>query len=139
LVFERLKRWQKWDNWKRMGAVETAVAGDFAIRIADSGHRSQRSRIGERSRACHAKRWACQRLATCQRGRVKTLLFLLLAGCTAFAGVCNGKDPCKVCTDCSDCWYCSKKNPKGGSCGVMRDQTGAQRAAADKKREKNGK
>lgn len=60
-------------------------------------------------------------------------LFLPLA---AGAAECKGADPCKACKDCSACRYCSPKNPRGGSCGVCRDQNGAQAAARDKKRAK---
>lgn len=54
-------------------------------------------------------------------------------------GRCTGADPCKVCRNCSECWHCSPKNPKRGSCGVMRDQDGKAQRERDAKRERNGK
>lgn len=56
------------------------------------------------------------------------LLLASLLGCLAVnpavARECKGDDPCKACRDCSACKYCDPKNPKGGSCGVLRDQGG---------------
>ena len=51
-------------------------------------------------------------------------------------GVCAGGE-CRVCRDCSRCWYCDPKNPKGGSCSVVRAQNGKDGAARDAKRAKS--
>lgn len=50
-------------------------------------------------------------------------------------GKCTGADPCLVCTDCTRCGFCSPKNPRGGSCGVVRAQDAAAAAARMKKQE----
>lgn len=61
--------------------------------------------------------------------RLAVVLFLFLA--RADAATCKGEDPCKACHDCSRCQFCAVQ--KKGSCGVCRNQTNAQRAAAKAK------
>ena len=67
--------------------------------------------------------------------RIWLILLSFVGLCHAEAGVCVGADPCKACRDCSACRYCDPKNPKGGSCGVLRDQRAAERERAARKRE----
>ena len=70
--------------------------------------------------------------------QMKTLLVLLssfVIASAAQAGVCVGADPCQACKDCSRCWYCSPKNPKSGSCSVIRNQ---KKEEADKRLKKQG-
>lgn len=47
---------------------------------------------------------------------------------------CTGKDPCPVCRDCSACAWCDPKNPRRGSCGTCRDQSGAEARKREAKR-----
>ena len=69
-----------------------------------------------------------------------TLLGVLFAfQVSARALECTGADPCLACRDCSTCHYCSPKNPRGGSCGKLRNQTAAEREKAARKREKAGR
>lgn len=65
---------------------------------------------------------------------IRLMLILCLSAASAVAGVCKGADPCKACRDCSACWYCGPKNPKGGSCGTLRNQNADERAKSEKKR-----
>lgn len=51
------------------------------------------------------------------------LVMWLFAGSIAYGGRCVGADHCLACKDCSECWYCNPRNPQGGSCGVIRDQS----------------
>lgn len=59
------------------------------------------------------------------------LVMLPIGGMGAW---CVGADPCLACKDCSKCKYCDPKNPQGGSCGVKRAQTEAERLKAEKKK-----
>lgn len=72
--------------------------------------------------------------------RVAFLLLIFtvvaLAGGPGSGRRCTGKDPCPICRDCSACWYCHRDNPKRGSCGCCRDQSGAEAEKRESKRKK---
>lgn len=70
---------------------------------------------------------------------MKTAIAILCALCVsafhhASALECRGADPCKACKDCSACKLCDPKNPKRGSCGTCRDQSGDEARKRDAKR-----
>lgn len=61
---------------------------------------------------------------------------LCSAGGPGSGRACKGEDPCKVCRDCSACRWCDPKNPRRGSCGTCRDQSGDEARKRDAKRGK---